>query len=719
MGASSNRRRRGRATRAKSGRRIAATVGCRPCTPTTAPRSPPPGRRPAPSSAPTSRTRGSGTRRRTRTTTWSRAASRCSRAASSASGSAPSPTCTTEPKRYSVPPPTPNCAPPSCRACRTASSSPTRAGALIDVNAAWPRLFGYTRAELLGSRPPYPFWPDPETHPEAAAAFDAMGDMISKALDNAEYEVLFKHKDGHLFPALVSISAIRDDAGELQLLVGTVKDMTRHAEAENRLRLVAALTASLASANEPEDVGQAALAQLLPMLHATARRGIRAGAGSGIAPPRRRAVGLGSLHARAMGPPPARSRRARHRRGPLRRDPRHRRPGNVRSSVSGPGRRDPPARYPHDGAGPADQGLERRRPHIPRLRSPAPAPRGRTRLPDNSRADRRTGTRSGAPVRVPALGRFDAAARDAVVAAGRARRLQRRRKVRAGGRRTVSRRRLVRGRVPRPRSGRDCSRRHRRARHQRGCGHGPAPERPQRTGAYDRLRGRSGRAARSLRARHRRREGDDAAVRHRGFRCRHALLHVGRSSARAHRRRATVARASSTGDAAGRSRSPIRNAVVRKRSPTSPPAARSSSTRTVSSNGGPSRSKTGSQRLARAAAARAHLPVEQLCDELLDALVGDDHSDDIALVALRMSSPTASSFSYRVPATPVQLAHGAARAPRVAGPPGAPERPPRRHAPRSRRSVLQRGRARVHEHRTRHRRDRRLCQRRATRLHRA
>ena len=141
-------------------------------------------------------------------------------------------------------------------------------GALMDVNAAWPRMFGFSREELLGARPPYPFWPDPETHPETAAQFDAMSGLVEEQLESAEYEVSFRHKDGHLFPALVSISAIRDEAGDLQLLVGTVKDMTRHAEAENRLRLVAALTASLTSANELGDVGDAALAQLMPMLHA-------------------------------------------------------------------------------------------------------------------------------------------------------------------------------------------------------------------------------------------------------------------------------------------------------------------------------------------------------------------------------------------------------------------------------------------------------------------
>jgi PAS domain S-box-containing protein len=142
-------------------------------------------------------------------------------------------------------------------------------GTIVDVNDAWPRLVGFTRAELLGTRPPYQFWPDAEQHPLEFAALERMGDLVTGRLENAEYEVTFQHKEGKLFPTLISMSAIRDAAGELQLIVGTVKDMTRHAEAEMRLRLVAELTSALASGNEPEEIGNAALDQLMPMLSAS------------------------------------------------------------------------------------------------------------------------------------------------------------------------------------------------------------------------------------------------------------------------------------------------------------------------------------------------------------------------------------------------------------------------------------------------------------------
>ena len=41
----------------------------------------------------------------------------------------------------------------------------TADGAIVDVNDAWPRMFGYTREEVLGAIPPYVWWPDPVSHP--------------------------------------------------------------------------------------------------------------------------------------------------------------------------------------------------------------------------------------------------------------------------------------------------------------------------------------------------------------------------------------------------------------------------------------------------------------------------------------------------------------------------------------------------------------------------
>ncbi len=528
------------------------------------------------------------------------------------------------------------------------------AGALIDVNAAWPRLFGYTRAELLGSRPPYPFWPDPETHPEAAAAFDAMGDMISKALDNAEYEVLFKHKDDHLFPALVSISAVRDDAGELQLLVGTVKDMTRHAEAENRLRLVAALTASLASANEPEDVGQAALAQLLPMLHATQ------GAVFALEPE------AASLHLVAA-----------HGLGNLTRE----RWGHLPLDLDAPGtdaarsgeilvivdQEAFAARYP----GLADAirrldihttvqvpltkgssvvgliffGFDHQRPlHADELDflttvGPIVAQAlDRARLFEFQRSVASTLQRAMLSSQPVAPAGFNVAARYAPAVA----------ELSVGGDwyEVVS---LDRGRVAIAVG--DIV----------GRGINAAAVMGQLRSALSALARTTDSAVEAVARLDRFAHGIEGAKATTllygivdstaGTLCYTSAGHPPALIVDAH------GRASFLDEGRGW---PLAVADPERRRPEAVTDLSPGSTIILYTDGLVERRteplEDGLQRLARAAAARAHLPVEQLCDELLDALVGDDHSDDIALVALRMSSPTASSFSYRVPATPVQLA---------------------------------------------------------------
>jgi anti-sigma regulatory factor (Ser/Thr protein kinase) len=65
----------------------------------------------------------------------------------------------------------------------------------------------------------------------------------------------------------------------------------------------------------------------------------------------------------------------------------------------------------------------------------------------------------------------------------------------------------------------------------------------------------------------------------------------------------------------------------------------------------------GFDRLARAATKHVDLPVDQLCDALLDELVGAERPDDIALVALRLVHAGAPAFTCRVRAEPDELRH--------------------------------------------------------------
>jgi PAS domain S-box-containing protein len=141
----------------------------------------------------------------------------------------------------------------------------TAEGRMLDVNAAWSRLFGLSRDETVGLEPPYPWWPDADEDPEARRAIEDMRAILLDGAAHSEHEVVFRHADGHSFPALITISTIRDH-GEITMLVGTVKDMTRHAEMDARVRAIAALTARLATADGLSQVGIATLEELLPLL---------------------------------------------------------------------------------------------------------------------------------------------------------------------------------------------------------------------------------------------------------------------------------------------------------------------------------------------------------------------------------------------------------------------------------------------------------------------
>ena len=159
----------------------------------------------------------------------------------------------------------------------------------------------------------------------------------------------------------------------------------------------------------------------------------------------------------------------------------------------------------------------------------------------------------------------------------------------------------------------------------------------ERARTHHRVRGRSRRPAGPLRARNRRREGDHAPLRHRRLRRGHVAIYLGRSSARARHRR-------------GRERALPRG---RARLATRGRGSRSAATRSdraLSSRlhdpavhgrlggtpYGATRGRPGPTRPRRLDRARI-CPSNACATNCSTSSSGSDHSDDIALVALRMS----------------------------------------------------------------------------------
>jgi PAS domain S-box-containing protein len=136
-------------------------------------------------------------------------------------------------------------------------------GSLIDVNLRFCEMTGFDRAELVGSSPPYPYWPQGDE----LAAIEA---VFRRALQGhtGEHDLVFRRKDGQALPVVVAHAPFRDAADELRGFVATVRDVTERRRAEeergqllaaeraarDRTELLQTITASLATALTPEQV---------------------------------------------------------------------------------------------------------------------------------------------------------------------------------------------------------------------------------------------------------------------------------------------------------------------------------------------------------------------------------------------------------------------------------------------------------------------------------
>ena len=112
-------------------------------------------------------------------------------------------------------------------------------GVQKDVNPAFCRMTGFSRGELIGRSPPYPYWP-PEEHDRIRAA---LGKTING--DFADFELTFVRKNGERFPVIVSPSGIKNKDGEFINYLATVKDITERKRAEEALSVSAEFNRSL------------------------------------------------------------------------------------------------------------------------------------------------------------------------------------------------------------------------------------------------------------------------------------------------------------------------------------------------------------------------------------------------------------------------------------------------------------------------------------------
>jgi len=120
-------------------------------------------------------------------------------------------------------------------------------GVHIDVNPALCKMTGFSKDELIGVRPPHPYWPEEE--------FENIQKAFGKTIRGEfnDFELFFKKKNGERFPVIVSPSQIKDAKGNVISNFATVKDITDRKEVEEeRERLYRQLKESQAKLVQSE-----------------------------------------------------------------------------------------------------------------------------------------------------------------------------------------------------------------------------------------------------------------------------------------------------------------------------------------------------------------------------------------------------------------------------------------------------------------------------------
>lgn len=105
-------------------------------------------------------------------------------------------------------------------------------GQIVYANPAFCRMVGYSEAEVLGLRPPHPWWP-PE---ERETILRGLREAREHGAPGTGLEMRLTRRDGERFDALVYEAPLIDAAGRQTGWMGSVLDITERKQARERLR---------------------------------------------------------------------------------------------------------------------------------------------------------------------------------------------------------------------------------------------------------------------------------------------------------------------------------------------------------------------------------------------------------------------------------------------------------------------------------------------------
>jgi len=133
-------------------------------------------------------------------------------------------------------------------------------GAVIEINTAFSDILGYG-PEQLPFEPPYPWWPDADTEPDAhRQVVDAFAMLLEHSRGGGTAPVT--HRDGHRVWITFSFNHTDDPETGRRVVVGTFRDVTAEHYVVQRESALAELNRQLAQADTLDDALSAAAGEL-------------------------------------------------------------------------------------------------------------------------------------------------------------------------------------------------------------------------------------------------------------------------------------------------------------------------------------------------------------------------------------------------------------------------------------------------------------------------
>jgi PAS domain S-box-containing protein len=140
------------------------------------------------------------------------------------------------------------------------------AGRVVEINAAFTAVLGYG-PDGLPYAPPYPWWPDQDTDPDARRqSSEAFAQLVKQS--KGGFVAPVTHRDGRRRWVAASFNEVQDPDSGRRMAVGSLRDITAEHYAGQRGAALAAMGLLLSQADSLPEALQGALNELQRLWHA-------------------------------------------------------------------------------------------------------------------------------------------------------------------------------------------------------------------------------------------------------------------------------------------------------------------------------------------------------------------------------------------------------------------------------------------------------------------